>query len=49
MERLGKIMNKAKRKTVVKGNSGGITPEFEISVKEFMDEHADVLKELAKR
>lgn len=42
MARSGKIMSKKKQKNV-------IAPGFKKQVKKFMDEHKDVLRELAKK
>lgn len=46
MERFSKNIN---RKPKTRNKQGGVTPEFKKLVKDFMDEHNDVLKELTKR
>lgn len=46
MGRFSKSINKQSK---VKKNQTGVTPEFKKWVKEFMDEHEDALRELAKR
>ncbi len=46
MQRSDKSIN---RKSKARNKQEGVTPEFKKWVKEFMDEHDDVLRELAKR
>lgn len=44
-----KKISKDYKESETKDKQNDITPEFKIWVKEFMDEHDDVLRKLAKR